>query len=130
MEINELAKENQELLIEIRRHIHQNPELSGVEYKTLEYIKDKLQRFNIYYEEVEDGGILGFIGNKNAEKTVLLRADIDALPILENKRNLKREKIVVSANDGVQHACGHDAHTAMLLVSGKILQENASELKG
>ena len=130
MEIKKLAKENQELLIEMRRHIHQNPELSGVEYKTLEYIKEKLQQFNICYEEVEDGGILGYIGDKNAEKTVLLRADIDALPILENKRNLKREKIVVSTNDGVQHACGHDAHTAMLLVSGKILQENASELKG
>jgi amidohydrolase len=130
MNIRELAIENQPLLIEMRRHIHQNPELSSVEYKTLQYIKDKLKQFNIEYIEVPDGGILGFIGDKTDKKTVLLRADIDALPIQENKRNLKREKVVVSENTGVQHACGHDAHTAMLLTAGKILQENKSEING
>ena len=130
MKINELVAENQSLLIEMRRHIHQNPELSGIEYATLQYIKEKLQQFHIEYLEVKDGGISGFIGEKGAEKTVLLRADIDALPIQENQRNLKREKFVVSANAGVQHACGHDAHTAMLLTAGKILQENKSEING
>lgn len=130
MDIQRLAKENEDLTIELRRQIHRHPELSRVEFKTLEYIKQNLASFGIDYIEVEDGGILGFIGDEKADKTVLLRADIDALPILENKKNLKREKAVVSENHGVQHACGHDAHTAILLTAGKILRENEAELPG
>ncbi|MDR0863228.1 MAG: amidohydrolase [Oscillospiraceae bacterium] len=132
MAINALsaAKENSELTIELRRHIHRHPELSGAEFETLKYIRKHLDEYGVDYVEVEDGGILGFLGDETKGRTLLLRADIDALPILENKRNLKREKTVVSENDGVHHACGHDAHTSILLTAGKILKEHEAELNG
>jgi metal-dependent amidase/aminoacylase/carboxypeptidase family protein len=130
LDINKLVKDNEELLIQIRRHIHRNPELSGAEHQTLVYIRKKLTEFGIAFTEVDNGGIVGFIGDAAAGKTLLLRADIDALPILESKCNLKRRKTVVSEVDGVQLACGHDAHTAILLVAGKILKENEGELAG
>ncbi|MDR0839211.1 MAG: M20/M25/M40 family metallo-hydrolase, partial [Oscillospiraceae bacterium] len=128
MDIRGLAAGHEAAAIEIRRHIHRNPELSNCEFETLAFIRKKLEEYGIEYIEVENGGILGFIGSGPEERTVLLRADIDALPIHENARNLTREREVISQNDGVQHACGHDAHTAILLTAGKILKENEAEL--
>ncbi|MDR1300049.1 MAG: amidohydrolase [Oscillospiraceae bacterium] len=116
--------------VEIRRRLHRNPELSDREFQTLEFIGMKLAEYGIEHIEVERGGILGFIGRHHENANVLLRADIDALPIRENPRNLKRERAVISQNDGVQHACGHDAHTAMLLTAARILKENEGELNG
>ena len=84
----------------------------------------------IEYVQIPDGGIIGQIHGGKPGKTVLLRADIDALPIPENPKNLCRDKICVSKNDGVSHACGHDAHTAMLLTEAKILNEHKDELNG
>lgn len=130
MDIIKLARENAELTIGLRRHLHRRPELSRLEIETLKFIKKHLSTFGIPYVEVTDGGIIGFIGDESAGKTVLLRADIDALPIQENKCNLKQERSVISEIAGVQHACGHDAHTAMLLTAGKILRENERELGG
>jgi amidohydrolase len=128
MEIKRFAGVNEDAAIAIRRHLHRNPELSGVELQTLAFIREKLTEYGVAFEEIEDGGLLGFIGE--GERTVLLRADVDALPIRENPRNLKRERAVISQNDGVQHACGHDAHTAILLTAGKILRENPEALHG
>ncbi|MDR0998439.1 MAG: amidohydrolase, partial [Treponema sp.] len=76
------------------------------------------------------GGIFASIGDESRGKTVLLRADIDALPIRENPRNLLKEREVISEVEGVQHACGHDAHTAMLLTAGKILKEYEEQIPG
>ncbi|MDR1204158.1 MAG: amidohydrolase [Peptococcaceae bacterium] len=125
-----LAQENEVLTIEQRRHIHRHPELSGQEFETLKYIRSRLDTYGVSYVEVEDGGILGFLGDENKGRTLILRADIDALPIVENPRNLKRERTVISENPGIQHACGHDAHAAMLLTAAKILRENESKLRG
>jgi amidohydrolase len=117
--------------IEMRRHFHRRPELSGVEFETLEYIKKRLDGYGVGYIEVPDGGILACVGSpEDTAPTVLLRADIDALPIRENPRNLKRPREVVSLTDGVQHACGHDAHTSMLLSAARLLHDSGSALEG
>jgi amidohydrolase len=129
-DILSLATENEALTTRLRREIHRNPELSGVEYQTLAYIREKLTEYDIAFEEIENGGILGYIGGDGSKKTVLLRADVDALPITENPRNLTREREVISENPGAAHMCGHDAHTAILLTAGKILKQRESTLRG
>ncbi|MDR1642394.1 MAG: amidohydrolase [Clostridiales bacterium] len=130
MDFKQLALDEEEFAIEARRHIHRHPELSGVEYETVSYIKGWLESFGIEYVDVPPGGILGFIGDESKGRTILLRADMDALPITESPCNLKFEKTVVSENPGVCHACGHDAHTAMLLASAKILKKIEKSLPG
>ncbi|MDR0838996.1 MAG: amidohydrolase [Oscillospiraceae bacterium] len=117
-------------LIGLRRHLHENPELSGYEFQTLEFIRDSLTRLGIPFVEHPFGGILGFIENGSSDRTVLLRGDMDALPITELTQNLVRDKEVVSKNDGVAHMCGHDAHTAMLLTTAKILLDNIELIDG
>jgi amidohydrolase len=130
MDIFAQAKANMGYTVEIRRHIHRHPELSRMEFETLKYIRSNLDKLGITYVEVEDGGIFAFLGDESKGKTILLRADIDALPIQENPRNLEKEREFISLNDGVQHACGHDAHTAMLLTAGKILKEHEGDISG
>jgi len=105
-------------LISTRRHLHQNPELSSKEFKTAKFIEEQLKSFGIRSRRVGETGVLGtIIGNQGEGKTILLRADIDALPIKEETDITYR-----SQNDGVMHSCGHDAHTAALLGAAKVLQ--------
>jgi len=130
MDILKTAAANEALLIEMRRHLHENPEVSDKEYNTLEYIKEKLTAFGVDFVEVKRGGILAWVGDASKGKTVLLRGDCDALPVPENPSNLKGPKACVSTIDGVSHACGHDAHTSMLLGAAKILKEMEGDLKG
>lgn len=112
-------------LTEIRRYLHKFPELSGEEYKTAEYIRSKLQEFGIEYYVSANTGTVALIKGENPGKTILLRADIDALPIHE-KTNVPFK----SQNEGVMHACGHDIHTACLLYAGKILNSMKNNLCG
>ncbi len=113
-----------------RAYLHMHPELSGEEFETLEYIKGRLSGMGLPFEEIEDGGILAWLDSGKPGKTLLLRADIDALPVRESADNLKGPKEVVSSREGVSHACGHDAHTAMLLNALEILIRHKDELKG
>ncbi len=124
------ALELQDWCTETRRHLHRHPERSGQEFETLAYLRGLLDEFGAPWIEVEDGGILALLGDERRGKTVLLRADIDALPISENPRNLKRAREVISENPGTQHACGHDAHTAMLLATAKLLAPFNDEIPG
>lgn len=103
-----------------RRHIHQNPELSFEEVKTGHFIAETLQKMGVEHTAgVAGTGVVALIKGKNpGKKTVALRADIDALPILE-----ANEVPYKSQNPGVMHACGHDVHTASLLGAIKILHE-------
>ena len=120
-------------IVDIRRKIHSNPELSSQEYQTVELVKKELKKSNIDHVEVENGGVLGFISGKKQSldvKTIILRADLDALPIDEAEKNSKNKRSVISKNQGVMHACGHDGHTAMLLAVGKILQANKDDFAG
>ena len=102
-----MIKINKNELIEIRRHLHMFPELSGEEFKTAEYIRNKLTDFGIKYDIVTKTGTVGLIEGNESGKTILLRADIDALPVEE-----KNDIPFKSKNIGVMHACGHDIHAA------------------
>src|SRR5690606_24018024 len=94
-----------------RRHLHANPELSFHEYETSKYVKEQLTALNIPFTEIANTGVLGIIkGDLPSDNVIALRADMDALPILEaNDVSYK------STNPGVMHACGHDVHTSSLL---------------
>ena len=124
--IKYLAKELQDNIVGIRRQIHQFPGLSFAEYETAEFIHSLLTSWNIEHEFVTETGIVAIIKGKNPEKkTIALRADIDALPIQE-----KNECSYRSSNAGVMHACGHDAHAAMLLGAANILNQLKDEFEG
>lgn len=90
----------------------------------------KLEKIDIPYVQVPGGGIFAYINGDSTGKTVLLRSDIDALPILESETNLKNKKICISKNPGVMHGCGHDGHIAMLLTAAKILKNMEASLNG
>ena len=121
--IKRLVEENFDEIVEIRRHLHKYPELSFKEYKTSAYIKSILTKWDIPFTDgIADTGILVVLKGNNPDiKTVALRADFDALPIQE-----ENDIEYCSQNNGVMHACGHDAHTSSLLGALKIL----NELKG
>lgn len=131
MEIMKLAQEHENLVVSLRHYLHQHPELSDREFETLRFLREQLDAFSVPCTEVENGGILGFLGDVSRGKTVLLRADMDALPMQEAPENMKGPKLCpISQVPGVAHTCGHDAHTAMLLTASKILREHENEIPG
>jgi amidohydrolase len=125
--IKTLAKAHRNELIQNRRHIHAHPELSFQEYNTAHYIKGKLEEIGVQEIETKaNTGVIALIKGKNASvATIALRADIDALPIVE-----LNEVAYKSTNQGVMHACGHDVHTASLLGCARILQELKNDFEG
>ena len=120
----------EDYVIRCRRYLHENPELSDQEDNTVAFILQELTAMGVACEDVPGGGVMGFIHGSKSGKTVLLRADIDALPVQEDPNNLKQPKVCVSKVPGVAHMCGHDAHTAMLLGAAKILQSHRQEIPG
>lgn len=117
-------------LTAIRRRCHEHPELSRQETQTMAYIQEKLAEYGIASRHIEHGGILGWIDGQNPGKTLLLRADIDALPIEESDCNLSQQRSCRSHTPGVMHACGHDGHAANLLGVAKILNKHRDCLHG
>ena len=116
----------QDEIVEIRRYLHQHPELSFEEVKTAAYIAE--YHANLDHEvrtNVGGHGVLAYLRGDQPGPTVALRADFDALPIQE-----QTEVPFKSVNDGVMHACGHDGHTATLLGLAKVLNSMKSEIKG
>lgn len=126
MNIQELAKEQEQYVWDCRHWLHAHPEVGEYEVETTRYIKEQLESVGIPVQ-LFDGitGCTATIQGGQPGKTVMLRADIDALPIQEQS-----DKSYASRNPGVMHACGHDCHTAMLLGAARILQEHRHELKG
>ena len=124
--IQELAKAIHPDVVKQRRHLHSNPELSFEEYQTSAYIKGCLDELGIEWKSMAGTGVVGLIkGELPSEAVVALRADIDALPIVEaNEVDYK------SQNQGVMHACGHDVHTSSLLGAARILQQMKAEFRG
>lgn len=120
----EIEKEFLKKLIDDRHFLHMNPELSGEEFVTAEFIKEKLKEHNIKIIETNlKNGVVAEIGQ--GDKVVALRADIDALPIEEESGVVYHSKV-----KGKMHACGHDFHTISLIGAAILLKENEDELKG
>ena len=124
--IKALAAEHQADNIATRRHLHAHPELSYQEFETSKYVQARLTEIGIPFTVIATTGVLGIIEGKNPTKRVIaLRADMDALPIIEeNKIDYK------STNEGVMHACGHDVHTTILLGAAKVLWTLRDEFEG
>lgn len=116
------AEKMKSRLIEWRRTLHQYPELGFEEYKTSQFVQERLAEFGIEYQVVAKTGVVGLIKGKTQGPTVALRADMDGLPIPDNKEVAYASKI-----NGKGHLCGHDAHTAMLLAAAKLLSESPPE---
>ena len=134
MEKEELRKaclQQRDYVVRLRREFHRDPEVSMREYRTLDRICQELEAMELPYERVPNGGILAYICGKGPGKTVLLRADCDALPQQESAENAGgKPKGAVSQRDGVAHTCGHDAHTAMLLGACRILAGQREHFTG
>lgn len=124
--IKALAAQHQAENIATRRHLHAHPELSYQEFETSKYVQAQLTAIGIPFTVIATTGVLGIIEGKNPTKRVIaLRADMDALPIIEeNKIDYK------STNEGVMHACGHDVHTTILLGAAKVLWTLKDEFEG
>lgn len=113
-------------LVAIRRHLHMHPELSFQEEKTPEYIAAFLEEQGITVERNVGGrGVVGRLIKDESLPTLAIRADFDALPIQDEKDSPYKSQV-----PGVMHACGHDAHTAVLMITAKILAKNFDKING
>ncbi len=113
-------------VIELRRNFHAYPEIGFDLYKTSEFVADYLEKLGLEVKRnVAKTGVVAILRGANPGKTILLRADMDALPIQELNDVPYKSKI-----NGAMHACAHDAHTAMLLVAAKILKTYQHEMNG
>lgn len=124
-QIKESIKNNSEELTQLRRKLHSEPELSFEEFKTTEFICNYLDKLGISYRKTEPTGVIANIPGKSDGKTVALRGDMDALSVQQLNDVPYASKI-----EGKMHACGHDAHTSMLLIAAKALSEVKDQLPG
>lgn len=125
MRFNHKAKEYEQYIIDLRRDFHINPELSFKEIRTSQVVCDELDKMGISYVRLENNCVVGRIKGSKEGKSIAIRADMDALPIVEENK-----KDYTSQNEGIMHACGHDGHTAMLLGAARMLADVKDELKG
>lgn len=121
-------------LLEWRRHIHQNPELSNREFKTSAYIEQHLRALDL---EVKTGiaftGVVGILRGDKPGPVLALRADMDALPVTEQVDLSFASQITAEYRGetvGVMHACGHDTHVAMLMAAASVFAKNKASLEG
>lgn len=119
-------------IIELRRDLHLNPELSCKEERTSNIVAKELARlgYRVIIDRAKGYSVLGIMEFSRPGKTLAMRADMDALPIVENQCNLKRKKKWVSKNKGAAHMCGHDFHTAGLLATARYVAEHKDSLRG
>ena len=125
MDIYKRAQEIQPEVVANRRYLHRHPELGFQLDNTVAFVKEKLTEMGYEPQDIGDHGVTCTVGGKNGGKCILLRADMDALPMKEESG------LDFAADcDGAGHTCGHDTHTAMLLGAAKILKEMEDELCG
>jgi len=131
---NELIKQKaQEIYDYVRStkgYLHENPEETGKEFETTKFLQAEIEKLGLPVEMVSTTGFIATLDTGKPGKTIGLRADIDALPMPEAPNNLKGPKAEVSKVEGMCHACGHDAHMAMLLGAAKVLSEMKDQLTG
>ena len=125
MNVKDITKKYKDYIIEKRRYFHMNPEPSLNENNTSKVIQEELKKLGIPFEIVAKTGIIATIKGKNPGKTVLLRADMDALEVYE-----KNDVSYKSQKDGLMHACGHDGHIAMLLGAAHVLNDVKNDFSG
>ena len=128
MGLKDYVVKNREYITEMRRYFHAYPEVSLKEYNTCKKIEEELDKMGIPHRRVGETGVYGWVdgkGNGGKDKVMVLRADIDALAMEDLK-----EVSYCSKEEGVCHACGHDAHIATLLGAAKILKEKEQEFGG
>ncbi len=126
MDINALSEKHDAYIIERRRYYHAHPELSFQEWETTKALIADVEAMGLSVQTFEDfPGLVATLDSGKPGRTVMLRADIDGLPVLE-----KTGFDFASENEGVMHACGHDTHIAMLLGAMKILIDSKDQLKG
>ncbi|MBN8652203.1 MAG: amidohydrolase [Cytophagales bacterium] len=123
--IKSLSESLQPEVVQWRRHLHANPELSYDEFNTAKFVAEQLNSFGLEPVSMATTGLVALIQGKPGKNTIALRADMDALPI-EEKNNVAYK----STKPGVMHACGHDVHTASLLGTAKILSQIKNEFEG
>jgi amidohydrolase len=123
-----LTAEQRTRLVDLRRDFHSHPELAHQEHRTAAVIAERLRAIGLDHVRTGVGqtGVVGVLNGSRPGRTVMLRADIDALPLSENDRG----QVYRSLNEGVHHACGHDGHTAILLTVADVLAARRSELRG
>lgn len=122
----EICKELQDEIVTMRRDLHQIPEIGGNLPETKAYVMKKLTEMGIpFTENKSDSGLIAEIRGGSPGRTIAFRADMDALPIQE-----ANDVEYISRNEGAMHACGHDAHTAMLLGAARVLYENKERIPG
>ncbi len=129
-ELREIAYEYKDYVVERRREFHRYPELSGEEHHTRQILIRELEDMKVPYRLLEGTGIIGIIEGTRPGKARALRADMDGLPVKEDTQNLRQEKACVSGIEGVCHACGHDAHMAVLLGTMRALMKLRERLEG
>ena len=127
MNIKETAQKYSDYAVDIRRRIHANPELSTQEFETSKLVQEELNKIGVSFEICGElgTGVLATITGGKPGKTILIRADMDALPVVE-----ETDVPFKSQNEGKMHACGHDCHTSSLLTAAHILNELKDELHG
>ncbi|MDB5846663.1 MAG: yxeP 5 [Rhodoferax sp.] len=124
--IYQAARDDQAYVVGLRRALHRAPELSYRERDTAALIQHELDRLGIPWVAVGEFGVVATVTGRHEDAVIVLRADMDALPIQEGNRHLP----YCSGVDGVMHACGHDGHVAMLLAAGKQLMQCRDQLDG
>ena len=119
------SKGIEDYIVSFRREMHENPELSGQEVRTQARIIEELEKLGVEYRKAGRTSIIAWIKGDKPGKIVMLRGDIDALPVLEESG-----VEFASTQEGLMHACGHDTHTAMLLGAVKLLSGMKDQING
>ncbi len=126
MSIRTEAEGLNDKLVTYRRHFHMYPELGFQEFETSKFIQEKLKELGLEPKVIAKTGIIAdILGEKGSGKTLMIRADIDALPVTEANQTEYKSK-----NEGVSHACGHDSHITCLLSAAELLVKHKSDFKG
>lgn len=129
-ELQKLASRYQDYAAAMRREFHRYPEISGKEFHTREILMREIASMGLPCRLLDGTGLIAVIQGGKPGKSRVLRADMDALPIQEDRENMRREKACVSQREGICHACGHDAHMAILLGAMKVLTQAREEIEG
>ncbi len=126
MNINPDVLKIRNTIIRTRRDFHKHPELSFQEFRTSKIVAERLEQYGLIVQKnIGKTGVVGILEGAHPGRTIAFRADMDALPIQETG-----DVVYKSVNDGVMHACGHDAHTAMLLGAAEVLSKYQNNIQG